>query len=83
MVRLLDDAERLKSAVPPVGGGCVETVPQLAINQLKSNAITRPGPDRPRRRPSFRPDLMKPLPNTWRRVILFIFDPDAWEVVFR
>jgi hypothetical protein len=62
MVRLLDDAERLKSGVPPLG--CVETVPQLAGNQLKSNATTRPGLDRPRRRPSFHPDLIKPLPNT-------------------
>ena len=66
MVRLPGDAERLKSGVPPVGGGgdCLETVPQLAANQLRSNAITRPGPDRLHKKPGFRADLIKLLPST-------------------
>ena len=44
------------------GCDCWETVPQLARNQLKSNAITNAGPDKPVRMPSFRTDLMKPSP---------------------
>src|SRR2546425_275101 len=75
MVRVPGDAERPKS--DGSGCDCLETVPQLARNQLKSNTITRAGPDRPHRGPSLRTDLIKLLPGTGRRVIVFIFDPDG------
>src|SRR5437899_10558708 len=74
MVRVPGDVERPKSG----GNGCdcLETVPQLARNQLKSNTITRAGPDRPHRGPRLRTDLIKLLSGTGRRVIVFIFDYD-------